>query len=465
MRTQGVVSYSNKAVGASYNNPNSPFHIQTRREFLRIGSLAALSFLIPSRLLGDDSTSGNRPLQPTVVPIRGRTQLPILILWLQGGAPHFDMYDPHPDAPQEIKGPYNSIDTSVTGVNVSELLPQTASRLRDVALLRNIHHRQSDHGHATALALTGHGQTEGNDLFSKPIYNSAHITLSNYLANNRQMGITIFQANPDRDPYGGVQANEGLFIECEFNGPQWIQDGEDSFRFNMNRYTTSGRYLSPFGPPVAIDARYNSRVQLARLMNTRGNLNSPQTTRYGELFDRADSMLRRGLSNAFNLEREDPRVRDRYGRNPLGDSALLAKKTVEAGAKLILINDGFWDLHYDMKEYLDILIPRLDKAWSALFDDLKDQAIIVVASEFGRTPRVNRNMGRDHHPDSNCMLIAGPGIEPKVLGKTNNSGFITGNDGELDASLLGATILRAAGYELRDGLTNNPIGYYPIFRS
>lgn len=206
-------------------------------------------------------------------------------------------------------------------------------------------------------------------------------------------------------------------------------------------------------------------MELARSMNRASRLNTAQANRYQELFDGANSMLRRGLSNAFNLEREDPRVRDRFGRNPLGDSALLTKRMIEAGAKLILINDGFWDLHGNMKEYLDILIPRLDKAWSALFDELKDQAIIVVASEFGRTPRVNNNNGRDHHPNSNSILISGPGIEPQVLGQTNNLGDIIGNDKALDASLLGATILRAAGYELRDGLTGRAFDYYPVFNT
>lgn len=436
----------------------------TRRQFLTVTSATALSLVLPSKLFSAQQT-GNRPQQPTVHPIRGQRQLPIVVLWLQGGAPHFDMYDPHPNAPEEISGPYDVINTSVTGVKLSELLVETASRLNQTALLRNIYHREGDHGKATALTLAGHKETESNDLTSKPLYNSAHITLSKYLEDQRQMGITIFQANPEDKPFGAIQSNEGLFIECEFNGPEWVPDGEeDSFKYNMNRYTTSGKYHSPFGPPITNETRYNSRIELARSIGQNSRINSPEARRFEELFDRANAMLRRGLSSAFDIEKEDPRVRDKYGRNPLGDGTLIAKRMIDAGAKLILINDGHWDVHYSMQDYLDILIPRLDKAWSALFDELKDQAIIVVASEFGRTPRINVQAGRDHHPDSNCMLIAGPGIEPRVLGQTNNQGVIIGNDSALDASLLGATILRAAGYELRDGLTGRTFEHYPVFK-
>ena len=140
---------------------------------------------------------------------------------------------------------------------------------------------------------------------------------------------------------------------------------------------------------------------------------------------------------------------------------------VEAGTPQVLINHGGWDDHSHINESLDTKLPVLDLALSALLKDLLDQAIIVVGSEFGRTPKINGLQGRDHWPFSNFMIIAGPSVTPRVVGNIDNYGHIIGPDGKYQAEYIGATVFKAAGYELveeRNGLsTKEKMSYYPIF--
>ena len=432
--------------------PHLPIPIANRREFLRACTTSAAglfgSLLLPEAIFGT-TTPGGMEQQSALLPIQGKRQYPIVVVWLQGGAAHFDTFDIRErTAPEEVKGPFNAISTNIKGVYVSELLPMMAQRMNQGALLKNIYHRQSDHGDATRLCLTGSQQKKeasGDSLFGKPKNTPALIQLSEFISRNN-IGYTVFNANDGRQPYGGIQEKDSLFVQCDFK---------------------NNSYRSPFGE-ISDRGRFRSRLDLLNALN--GNMadsTDPQTIRYRELQQKAVSILDGNLGDAFNLEMEPDRIRDRFGNNPFGKAALISKRLVQAGAQLVLINDGFWDSHYDIKKDLEKLVPRLDRGLSALIDTLKDEAIIVVGTEFGRTPRVNGSKGRDHWPDSSFMFIAGPGIEPRVVGKVDNAGKIIGNDGQYDASNMGEAILNAAGYAryvVRGNVvTNERFPTYPIF--
>ena len=196
------------------------------------------------------------------------------------------------------------------------------------------------------------------------------------------------------------------------------------------------------------------------------NLSHSQIDKMSQHYRTANSFLNGRMSEVFDLSNVPDRVRDKYGRTAIGNAALVAQRMIEAGAPQILLKHGWWDGHNKIKEDLDKHLPPVDHALSALITDLKDRAIIVLASEFGRTPRINSSAGRDHWPDSNCMLIAGPTILPCVVGKLDNMGQIIGPDREYKVEYMGPTILKAAGYELvEEGNTDNKMPYYPIFKS
>ena len=410
--------------------PHTPIPPSSRREFLRAASMVTAGLLgnalLPESLFGAAPTG----MQETysIQPLTGRRQYPLVILWLQGGASHFDTFDPRePSTAEEIRGPFRSISSNVPGVRISEQLPLMATRMNRVALFRNLYHRQSDHGDATRLCLTGSQQKDspsGDSLFGKPKNKPSLVQLSEFVSRSN-IGYTVFNANNERLPYGGVEQRDGLFVQCNFN--------------------SGNSYQSPFGR-VEDRERLRGRIGLLRSLGGGTVESSPQVRRYDELQQRAISILDGDISGAFDLTTTRKEERERYGDNPLGNAALIGKRLVDAGAPLIFINDGFWDSHYRIREDLERLVPRLDKAASALIDDLRNRAVVVIASEFGRTPRVNGSAGRDHWPDSNFMLIAGPRIQPRVVGQVNNAGTIIGPDGQYDASLMGEAILNAAGY-------------------
>ncbi len=418
----------------------------SRREFLRMGTVAAASAVLPDSIFGAPATQETYK----VIEISNRPK-PLIILWLQGGASHFDTFDPKPNAPAEIKGPFNSIDTTVPGVKVTDKLPLMARKMHEVALFRNLYHRQGDHGDATRLCLAGSHERSSptqDSLFGKPKLKPALVALSEHISRSN-IGYTVFQANDGREPYGGIQQQDALYVQCEFRN--------------------NNVYRSPFGGSIDRD-RLRNRMDLLRQLEQGAPVSGLPTQRFDELRDRARSILDGDLNSAFDLNRVSNIERDRYGRNPMGNAALISKRLVQAGAPLILINDGWWDSHWDLRPDLERLVPRLDKALAALMDDLRNECIIVVASEFGRTPRMNNGnqLGRDHWPDSNFMLVTGRGVTPRVVGQTRNDGVITGNDGAYNAKDMGEAILNLAGYArvvTRNGVeTSERFPTLPIFR-
>jgi hypothetical protein len=372
----------------------------SRRSFLRVGflGLAGLTLADHLRL---KATAG-----------QGKTgrDTSVILLWLGGGPSHLDMYDLKPDAPVEFRGEFKHIATKVPGIEIGEHLPLEARQMDRMAIVRSVTHTNAGHGMGTHWMLTGYVPTiEINDNLN-PSCGSVVSKMRG--ANAPRMPAYVCLPNPPPSAnaaYLGVAHNP-------------FTPGSD-----------------PNSPGFQVrDLRLTPRVDLDRFRNRRELLQGIDTLRrdvdiqgtalgldqfYRDAFEIVTSPECR---NAFDIHRENPRLRDRYGRHTWGQSALLARRLVEAGATYVTVNLGGWDTHGNNFQTLKTHnLPLYDQALAALIDDLYDRGLdkkvlVMTYGEFGRTPRINPQAGRDHWPGAMSVVFAGGGLRMgQVIGSTD----------------------------------------------
>jgi len=411
-----------------------------RRTFLEtaLTGLAATA-LFPTALFAEDERISFDNYR--IVPL-GRNQKPLIFFWLDGGLSHIDTFCPMLDAPQEVRGPYSTIATSVPSLRISEKLPHTANVMDKVLLMRNIYHTQQDHRAAINKHFTGNDGTINGPPTTKPFT----VKLNDHLSQNN-LGYVIL--TPDGVASEGVGSRDALVVSRNYYG-----------RDHQNR---------PYDMPQDRDFdrnRFRARQSLLGNIENR-NLRGQEVERWSVLRERVNSIIDGDIDRAFDLSSIPEREKERYGKTDIGYAALTAKRMVGVGVPFILIFYREWDHHQNIKSSLDEKLPILDKALASLIEDLHDRAVIALGSEFGRAPSINSRSGREHWPQANVMLISGPRIPNGITGELTRDGYITGRDGPFKAELMGPTILRACGYELveeRAGvLSQNKMPFYPIF--
>jgi hypothetical protein len=396
-----------------------------RREFLRIGrGLAAAGLVLPA--LRATATAAHNE-QPPRSGSFGRARSCILV-YLLGGPPHQDMFDLKPEAPAEIRGPFQPIATSVPGVEICELLPLLAARADRFALVRSVSHRNSNHTPMIYYTLTGFATEfpdRDNDIRPPQRTDFPHL------------GAVVSKFKPADTPLPGYIAVPEVAIRSSISGPYKrartpVRGGSAGFlgpqfeALNVDGVPgTSDAIPATALPPEVSAERFGERSVLLSLLDG-GAPRVPATEQLATLRQRAvvlTGALSRREDNPFSLDGEPPELRDRYGRHRFGQSLLLARRLAEAGVPLIAVHfnemtvcDG-WDLHSDNFTALKSeLLPMLDQGLSALFDDLAargllDETLVVCQGEFGRTPKINKNAGRDHWGDCSTTLLCGGGVQ------------------------------------------------------
>lgn len=431
-----------------------------RRDFLKAGlSTVAVLSMFPDTLFARTGLDLNLNAKYKLVPV-GSVQRPIILVWLEGGMTHLDSFCPNPDAPQGIRSPYGTIQTTQPGVRISSLLPRTARHLNQMVLMRNIKVADptSNHPTSTSYMFTGSSRTVGRDVAERAVHESFASRLGKHFTGNIP-GYIAFSTQPGfKTFYPGMGHQDSFLI---------YQEQLD--------YDNAGNH--PYRSPIieGLDPqRIRERNALLRQIDNL-NLRNEQTERWEQNVAGANRMLSGDFNRAFDLTRVPDRVRDMYGKTSFGNAAIVAKRMVDLGAPFIVVNNPGWDQHskikdesqYSLNPGLDYKLPEFDKVISALFTDLDDRAIIAIGTEFGRTPRINRDQGRDHWTKSGFLIIGGAGVAPKVFGRIDNSGEITGSDGIFWGELMMSTIAKAAGYEFREDrggvVSAEPLAYYPIF--
>jgi len=429
----------------------------SRRSFLRLGSLALGGLTLPQLLAARASQS---PRSTSVI-----------LFWMWGGPSQFETFDPKPDAPVEYRGPFRPIRTTVPGMDVCELFPRLAQQGRRLALVRSLHHTMSSHNDGSIEVLTGKTPTVADPTSTA---RSEHPDFG--MIASRLRGL-----RPD-----GLPQYVGIPTQPFMTRPTYLG-------LNHQAFVTGDPSAANFSPPhlgltdgVTVE-QFASRRQLLtnfdrlrRDLDVQGRLEGSDRIREAAFQLLANPQV----AQAFDLGREDPRLRDRYGRHLWGQSCLLARRLAEAGAGVVTIDAlapvknqriyFSWDDHadaqpgWDLAEGMRWRAPFMDQALSTLIEDVHDRGLdrdilILALGEFGRTPRLttlNGKLGRDHYPQAMCALVSGGGLRMgQVIGATSSRGEYP-RDRPLTPQDLLATVYQHLGidhdYEFRD-FTDRPI--------
>ena len=349
----------------------------------------------------------------------------VIFLYQFGGPSHLDTFDPKPNAPDGIRSHYGVIDTSAPGIQISEPLPKTALIMNEVTLIRTVHHTMKNHNPASYYALTGHAPPlddirlrDSQDLF--PAYGS----VVDRLAPNTN-GLPTFVAFPHVMRDGEITPGQHASFLGKGHDPLLVTSDPNDRRFSLPELSLPGNLTA---------GRLQDRRELQKLVNRQMQQldQSPAARGLDAYYEKTLGMLNSSkVRDAFNLEAESQAMRDKYGRTTYGQSCLLARRLIEAGVKFVNVyfsnniggrtNEGGWDTHgFDNTRMYPILsnyqLPLTDQTLPTLITDLKDrglldQTLIVWMGEFGRTPRLNRNLSRDHWPQCYTALLAGGGVK------------------------------------------------------
>lgn len=421
----------------------APGHAPSRRRFLQAGGLGALGLL-----WNDWQFAGATQPNPD-----GRARSVILIF--NCGAPsHIDLWDMKPDAPDNVRGSFQPITTNVPGIRISELMPRLATHADKLAIVRSVHHTHTQHNSGMYWSIVGRPYRIDNTLINPTRADVPSFgTLVGWLA--------------QRDGYSSPLPPYVItpLPHC------------DSFV-----YITPGQYGGCLGArcdPLVLNADPNAAdfrvpniglpgdISPTRLSARRGLLSGFERhagvvrESVGQAFDankaRAFAVVTsREVQRAFDLSQEPARVRERYGRHPWGQSHLLARRLVESGVRFVTTVNGpsiTWDTHINNAERLrNTLVPPMERAYAALLEDLADRGLldstlVIWMGDFGRTPLINTEAGRDHWPQCYTMVLAGGGIRGgQYYGCSDRTGAFP-RDNPVSPADIHATVFTALGYD------------------
>jgi hypothetical protein len=373
-----------------------------RRNFLQIGAAGLFGLSLP-QLLRLEAQARSQPRRANAV----------ILVWLAGGPATIDMWDLKPNAPDGIRGEFKPIRTSAAGLQICEHLPQTARAADKVTIVRSLNHTIPSHGPATVFMTTG----------NKPTPALNYPALGSLVAK-------LYPAERTVPPYvsfselrnGG--AGQAGYLGTAYN-PFGVEGGGRGGNLKVRGVTLPAGF--------SLEQLDDRNKLLEDLDRTFASLD-----RSADVVDGLDAFHKQALDIlrsdktrcAFDLEREAPVLRERYGKNAFGQGTLAARRLVEAGVRFVTISLGGWDTHGRNFEALSKrLLPQLDQTLSALIEDLHDRGmldrtVVYCAGEFGRTPKVNKNAGRDHWARSMAVLLAGGGFRRGyVHGTTDAQGM------------------------------------------
>lgn len=439
-----------------------PACLQNRREFLRVGGGLAIAGLSGVHFA---STAPTRPARSCI------------LVYLLGGPPHLDMWDLKPDAPAEVRGPFKPIPAAVPGLRVCEHMPRLAAMANRYAIVRSVSHNNHNHTPMIYYSLTGRPverPQEDNDI--RPPQRSDFPHLGAVLARYRPVprGLPGYVAIPE---LATRSSTKGEFKRTR----QLLRGG-------------GGGFLGPLVDPLCVDDEPGTAQgipaltlpgdvpaeRLARREALRAVLEQHGT----RLPDSQAQPLRQqavaltgatgGAARVFSLDGEPARVQERYGRHRFGRALLLARRLAEAGVPMIAIHfnemtvcDG-WDTHSkNFPALKDELLPMVDRSLSALLEDLQqrgqlERTLVLCMGEFGRTPRINGNAGRDHWGLCQTALLAGGGIQGgRVLGCSDQIGAYPKSD-PVDPTDLHATVYHCLGLDPEHSMYDSLKRPYPL---
>jgi hypothetical protein len=348
----------------------------------------------------------------------------VILFWLSGGPGHMETWDPKPEAPAAYRGPFGAIRTSVPGVLFGELMPAQARLMDKVAVIRTVNHGSGDHTKSNHWMLTG---------FEGPAFNAPDFRVQRRPALGSAVSRLRGPNVAGMPPYVAVPHLRGG-TDNFFHYAAYLGGGANPFVVESDPNLPEYRVKNLTMPANLSFSRLESRRHLLHAVDDVRRRAQRESAGLGEHYERAFDLLTSSrVANAFDINAEPARVRDRYGRHTFGQSALLARRLVEAGVTFVTVNCVPWDHHgtppqLKTEEGAKRLIPPLDRAIAAVVEDLcqrglYERTLVVAMGEFGRTPRMNRDAGRDHWGHTFSVLMAGGGLRMgQVIGRSSPRG-------------------------------------------
>ena len=391
-------------------NIQKSFDRLTRRSFVRLGGLGSLGLGLSQLLEG-------RTAQPSGSFGRARR---CLLLYMWGGPSHIDLFDMKPRAPSELRGPFREVSTNVPGVRITELMPKLGEVVDKIGFIRSVTHTDNNHSTGAHWMLTGHKHPISRENFGARPSDWPHIgSLVNKFSPSGN-GLPSFVALPEviGTTAGFITPGQNAgFLGRRFD-PFVVDSHPDEPDFHVPNMTpTRGLSRQRLRDRVSLMEGFDQfRSDLSGSLDV-ADLNAVNRHAY-------DLLTSSKVAHAFDLEAEGMPERERYGMRTFGQSALLARRLLESGVKLVTVYwhrdmpgvDTTWDTHKEnFKGLKDRLVPQVDQPIAHLLNDLEergmlDDTLVVWSSEFGRTPKVNKNAGRDHWGKCNTIWMAGAGI-------------------------------------------------------
>jgi hypothetical protein len=421
----------------------------TRRDFLHAGSLSMLGMglgLPAARALAAGGLTSKD------------ADVNCIMLFLVGGPSQLDTWDPKPDSPAEIRGPFRPIDTAVPGIQVAEIFPKLAQQMDKVSIVRSVYHQ------ATAVHDTGHQMMQTGRLFTGGIEHP-HVgcVLSKVKGPRGEAPAHVLLPRPIGPTGGNMPHGQNA---------GYLGKTYDPFVLNADPNAKAFKVPDLLPPDYVTAARESRRKTLRQVVDgaVASFESSPDARLMDANFDQAYRLMSsKTARDAFALDSEPDATRDRYGRTRFGQSCLLARRLIERGVRFVTVNmfetvfnEITWDIHGSapfspIECYQNEVGPNFDTAYSALIADLSargllENTMVLAFGEFGRTPKINPAGGRDHHPGCWSALFAGGPIQGgRVVGASDETGY-TPTDRPVTTGEIAATVLEGLGIPLETEL-------------
>jgi uncharacterized protein DUF1501 len=382
--------------------------------------------------------------QPAVAEQLRSKQKQVLFIWLDGGMSQLESWDPKPGT--AFGGPFRAIQTSVPGVQISELMPQTAKQMHRLAVVRSMSTKDENHSTGVGRIQRGDPANRGVDY---PYLGSAVTHLMEPSKNGLPPYIWIKPGS------GGFIYQEAGFLGAKY-GALALGDGKPPTHIQRPEGLTEETDQARNALRLKADARFR-----------KGRRDS-EVDAYDYSYDMALQLMRR--KDLFDDAGIPPKDAERYGTHPLGRHLLQARRLLEAGVSFIKVTSYHWDTHGDNFNMHMELVPQIDRPFAALIDDLDDRGmldhvLVVLMSEFGRTPKINQRLGRDHWPEAWSLALAGSGIRRGVVaGKTSPDGAWV-DEAPYDVGHLFHTVFKAVGIDAGKSAYDNNGQPLPIARA
>ncbi len=377
-------------------------HMLSRRNLLTIGAVGGIGLTLTDFFRMKTAQADQKNYES-----KEGTAKSVIYIFLPGGMAQQESFDPKPFAPLEYRGPMRSIATKLTGVRINEMFKQTASIADKLTIIRSMTHGEAAHERGVHNMHTGYRPSPALT------FPSMGSVVSHEFGPRNNLPPYVLIPN-QTNPYQGTG-----YLSSSFAG------------FSIGADPAAGGFkVRDLELPSGVDtARFDKRRKLLDVVNGhfREKEKSDSLDSLDTFYNRAYSLISsKQAREAFDIEKEDPKLRDRYGRNTAGARMLLARRLVESGVRFVTMTYGGWDHHDSIDRNMKRQVPAFDQAYATLISDLEsrgllDSTLVVVASEFGRTPKINQTSGRDHWPKVFTSLMAGGGIKSGMVYGTSNA--------------------------------------------